>query len=94
MSEIRIFKLSNGDELIATIVEAHNDDVIKVEKVRQLVMQQTEKGLGMGLFPWLGSAIDSEVELYRSNFAVVPFAPDTQLEKEYLQQTTGIAIAT
>lgn len=94
MSEIRILKLTNGDELIATIVNAHMEDRLAIKKVRQLIMQQTDKGLGMGLFPWLGSAIDTELEIYRSNLLVVPFAPDKHLEDQYLQQTTGIALAT
>jgi hypothetical protein len=92
MSEIRIFKLTNGDELIATLVGGDNE-TYKISKVRQLVMQQTDKGLGMGLFPWLGSAIDNELDLYKNMLMLVPFSPDKNLEDSYLQQTTGIALA-
>ena len=97
MNNIKVFKLTTGDEIIAKVVSSPENVIPnwKIEKARMIIMQQTQAGhIGLGLLPWLASNVDGEVEIYSSALVLVPFSPDVNLENEYIQQTTGIAIAT
>ena len=90
MNEIKVFKLLNGDEIIAEVVKQGPNWTIK--KIRMVLMQQTQQGIGLGLLPWLATNINDEFELFPTSLMGVPFEPEENLKKEYLQQTTGIAI--
>ena len=96
MSDIKIFKLVNGDELIAEVVSGHQAINWKVRRVRMILMQQHAQSgqIGLGLLPWLASNIDGEVEIYSASLMTLPFDPEENLQKEYLSQTSGIALAT
>ena len=94
MNEIKVFKLVNGDELIAEVVSGHGAVNWKIKKIRMVLMQQHAQSgqLGLGLLPWLASNVDGEFELYSTALVGVPFNPEDELQKAYLQQTTGIAL--
>jgi len=52
MADIRIFKLMSGEELLGEIKETNNEGIILKNAV-SIVYQQTEKGLGAGLAPFM-----------------------------------------
>jgi hypothetical protein len=52
MADIRIFKLMSGEELISEVKEKNGEGIVLKNAV-SIVYQQTEKGLGAGLAPFM-----------------------------------------
>jgi len=93
--EIKLFKMINGEEIIATVVENdRNLNHITVEKVRTFVPTQTERGTALALAHWIQFAQDSEIELYRNTVTASPKKLPIELEKIYQQETSGIQFPT
>jgi len=94
MSNIKVFKLISGEEVIAEVVQ-QLQPTWTIRKARGLHIQQTQAGhIGIGMIPWLAGNVEGEVEIRETALMTNPYDPEANLEKEYLQQTTGIAIAT
>ena len=95
MNDIKIFKLVNGDEIIAEVVSGEGAINWKIQKIRMILMQQHAQSgqIGLGLLPWLASNVNGEFELFPASLMGPPFDPEEPLQKEYLSQTTGIALA-
>lgn len=91
---IKAFKLKSGEEIIARCDNHINvDDKYKLSKVRQIVIQPIGPGqMGLAFLPWIATAQDDEILLKANHLACDPFIPPENIEKEYLQQTTGIAL--
>jgi len=94
MSDIRLFKLINGEEIIGTVLEANNTDHYVIEKVRTFMPHQTERGTALVLVHWIQFAQDNEIELNRSAVAASPKKLPIELERVYQQETSGIQLAT
>jgi len=94
--DIKVLKLVTGEEIIAHVGTPHGiDDDLGLTKIRSIVMQQTGPNqVGLALVPWIASDPDAVATLRQSALLADPITPKSELEKEYLQQTTGIAIAT
>ncbi len=76
---IKVFKLINGEELIAKVETSTNGYLLKDPAA--IVIQQTEKGVGVGLAPYMPYAL-SQITL--NNTAVVSEAsPNLNMENEY-----------
>lgn len=52
MADIRIFKLMSGEELLGQVKEKNGEGIVLKNAV-SIVYQQTEKGLGAGLAPFM-----------------------------------------
>ena len=101
MTIIAAYKLSSGEEIIGRIVQENVtlsesvirlQNTIKLEKVRTLAVQPTGGGqMGIGMMPFAYAQHDGEITIFRSAI-IAEFAPDPQLEKVYLQQTTAIQL--
>lgn len=76
---IKVFKLINGEELISKVSETGMG--WKLNSPAQIMMQQTDKGVGVGLAPYMPYST-STVELYRHAVAGEAF-PDVKMENEY-----------
>jgi hypothetical protein len=87
---IKVFKLINGEELIA---KAEKDPVGYILKEpAAIVIQRTEKGVGVALAPYMPYA-NSEISLY-STAIVSESTPNVDMENEYSRIFgTGIQIA-
>lgn len=90
---VRVLKLTTGEEVIGHF-KVQSGDMYELTKARQIVMQPVgPQQVGIGLLPWLASNQDGEIPIKKSQVVTMPITPPEELEKEYLQQTTGIALA-
>lgn len=90
---VKLFKLISGEEIIAR-VNGESDWCYDLEKPFMVHMVQQRDGVGVGLVPWIAGNLDVVVQLKPSALAACPMEPHAQLEKQYLEQTSGIQIAT
>ncbi len=91
-------KLVSGEELVARYVGTDKDtDWMKIIKPRVLVVQPTPDGQGMGvvMMPYAVGIPESNVSLQSSKIMSMNSDPLPKgLEDGYLQQTSGIQLAT
>ena len=91
---VKVFKMINGEEIISEVVESLSpaSDTYKLSSPATIVMQQTEKGVGVGIAPYMPYA-DGQVVLYKSAIASEG-NPDVKMENEYRRLFgSGIQIA-
>lgn len=87
------FKLTTGEEIIARLVD---ETKFEIEKPHILAMQPTPHGVQMGFMPWMPLAGDSPFCINRDS--IVAHVSEDSIPKQfrdaYIQQTTGITLAT
>jgi hypothetical protein len=87
---IKVFKLINGEELIANV--EITDSGYMMKDPAAIVIQRTDKGVGVALAPYMPYAY-SEINLY-STAIVSESTPNVDMENEYSRIFgTGIQIA-
>lgn len=93
-NEIRVFKLLSGEEIVGKVVKKDKEGLV-IEKVRTLSLSATgEQGkVGMNLIPFMFTCMDGEIVFPESSILCKPRKVDDNLEKFYLEQTTGLSIA-
>lgn len=77
---IKVLRMINGEEIVVNIVN-ETETVFEVKTPAQLMMQQTEQGVGVGLAPYM-PYIDGNHTFYKSAVAVVG-SVDIKMENEY-----------
>lgn len=88
-----IMKLVSGEEVIAKI-NGESEDEVLIESARSLIMQPTGPGqMGIGMIPWIATLPDDEISVRRRDIMHFNDNVPKQLEDGYLQQTSGIQIA-
>jgi hypothetical protein len=91
MMKVRVFKLISGEELIAEIFNYY-DQTVELKKPAQIIVQQTERGMGVGLAPYM-PYVEGNVSLYRNAIASEG-EPVDQMKNEYNRLFgSGIQIA-
>jgi DhnA family fructose-bisphosphate aldolase class Ia len=85
--EVLTFKLANGDEMIAKLVEETNVDY-KVSK--PLVLSMSPQGIGM--IPFMFTANHEKSISINKNSVMAVQTTDKQFADQYTQGTTGIAL--
>ena len=91
MDKIKVFKLINGEEIIAEIFNNFAEH-IELKSPAQIVMQQTKEGVGVALAPYMPYAT-ANIDLYRHAIASSA-TPDVKMENEYSRLFgSGIQIA-
>ena len=95
MSDYKLYKLISGEEIIGK-VEKEDDSNVVLSTVRLMTVQQHENGNPfVAMIPWMIGAPTSSIELSKSSI-IGNLSGDvsSELEKGYIQQTTGIQMAT
>ena len=79
-SKVKVFKMINGEELIA---EIHNyyDTTVELKNPAQIMLQRTEGGMGVGIAPYMPYA-NGNIQLYKNAIAA-DCDPDQNLVNEY-----------
>lgn len=77
---IKVFKLISGEELIAEVVDSREHEMT-IENPTTIMMQQTERGVGVALVPYMPYA-GKTVELSRSAIASTG-EPLVEMRNEY-----------
>ena len=88
IGEVITLKLTSGEELIAKLVE-ETDTYYKLSRIQVIGMGPK----GPGLMPYLFTVSpDADVKLSKSTVTVAE-ATDKAFAKQFLESTTGIALA-
>ncbi len=93
--EVAAFKLASGEEIITRVAERdESKNYIIVDRPNMIGIAQAPNGAGLAvqLMPWMASNQEGSAKLYVSNI-VAEIKPNDELEKGYLQRTSGIAMA-
>ena len=92
-ADVRIFKLSTGDEIIARAEQEQDKDklILKHPMTLQPVPTQVQGTMGMALVPWLISAKSDCVEISLQHI-VIETDPKDEIEKNYLSSVTGLSL--
>jgi hypothetical protein len=91
MEKIKVFKMINGEEIIAEIFN-NFAEYIELKSPAQIVMQQTKEGVGVALAPYMPYATGN-IQLHRQAIASSG-TPDVKMENEYSRLFgSGIQIA-
>ena len=90
--EVIALKLSSGEEIIAR-VENRDDEAITLDRPMMVVLTPSPDGQGIGIqmMPWLASNQDATARVFNSH-VIATVAPNGELEKGYLQQTSRIQL--
>lgn len=89
MADIKILKLMSGEEVLGECT--FNDNTITVKNAVSIVYQQTEKGLGAGLAPFMPYCED-DIEI--NNHAVASQGiPNKDMSNQYNSIFSGIVVA-
>lgn len=81
-------KMSNGDELIAR----HAGGTVYSHVMHVFVQQGKDGRMGMGMIPWVHSMAGDELSIPDQHI-VCSVDVDPEIEKNYLQRTSGIALS-
>ena len=93
MSEVQVFKLITGEEIIAR-VGVTSDDAITLVKPRVVAIGPGPGGqMSVTLIPLFASCPDGDFVLNKSVIVGTPTGTITkELEKGYLEQTSGFVL--
>jgi hypothetical protein len=80
MSNVVLYRLDNGDEVIADQVSVGDGATVIADAVA-LVYHQTEKGVSVGFAPFMPQS-DGKITLWHSGISAVS-VPNEQVLKEY-----------
>ena len=82
-------KMSNGDELVAREIERF----VEYSHVMQVFVQQGQDGrMGMGMMPYMHTIRGDTIRINGAHI-VSEGQVDAEIEKNYLQRTSGIALS-
>ena len=91
MSEVKVFKLTTGEEIIARAEQQRDIMILHRPMSFQPVPTQVQGTVGMALVPWLMSAKDDIIEISLTHI-VIETEPKKDIEKNYLSTISGIAL--
>lgn len=93
MSEIKLFKLTSGEEIMAQVVSPPHADVISITDAVALVYQQAGAGqMTVGFAPFMPYCDDKPTTLYYHAIAATG-EPNSQILGEYNRVFSKIVIA-
>lgn len=101
MSEILAFKILGGEEVVAEVVEVERTAGIEGEITNYIVrrphilkfQQVGPNQVGLVFVPWT-LANPGIVRLpIPASAVLLSFSPDTNVERQYIEQTSGLALA-
>ena len=82
MSNIVLYRLSSGDEVIADeVTVAAVENAVIISDAVALVYHQTEKGVSVGFAPFMPQS-NGNIKLYKSDISATS-VPNEQVLKEY-----------
>jgi hypothetical protein len=90
-ADVRIFKLSTGEEIIARAEQDKDKLILKQPMIFQPVPTQVQGTMGMALVPWLISAKSDYVEISLQHI-IIEADPKDEIEKNYLSSITGLSL--
>jgi len=93
MAEVKTFKMLSGEEVISRI-ENETDDRITLVKPRTIAITPVGPGQAqLALIPYVASDPDGKFDIPKTAIMCPIELTNDQLEKGYLEQTSGIVLA-
>lgn len=89
MTDVVVLKLSSGEEVIARANNTGHG--WQVTKPRLVVMAPTPQGIQIAIMPWIAADVDGKY-LIDDKHVITSGKPTDNLEKQYLEQTSGLEI--
>lgn len=80
MNKVKVFKMINGEDLIGEVV-GNFDAFVEMKNPAQIMLQQTQTGVGVGLAPYM-PYVDGNLQLSRSAIAAEG-EPKKEMVNEY-----------
>lgn len=101
MSEVLAFKIVGGDEVVANVLKTIRSNGVDgditsyiVRRPHILRFQQVAPGqVGLAFVPWTLANPTIDRMTIPVEAVILTFSPDENVEKQYLEQTTGLALA-
>lgn len=90
--EVVALKLSTGEEIIGRVTD-RNDQIITIDRPNLIGLVPSQTGINIQLMPWFASNQSGTVELNVAHI-VGETQPASELEKGYLERTSGISLVT
>jgi hypothetical protein len=94
--EVMSFKMVTGEEVIArhlgTQMSGSKDVAYDIERPQVLSVQAMQGRMGLAFIPWALSNPDIDKISVPASAVVVMFKPSEMIEKQYLQETSKIAL--
>jgi hypothetical protein len=92
VTEVKVIKLANGQELIAKVVNGLTGGGILVESPLSLQPMRTENGLAVGLIPFtFGGKNSGQIKLAAEHVLCIMDA-ESDLESQYLGAISGLVL--
>ena len=87
MSDVRVLKLVNGEDVVAK-VEKQDNQLILSDPLR-IIMIPSEQGMGMALISWIPYSADDKVSIPEDR-VLCNVTPENGVKVEYQNQTSSI----
>ena len=91
MSEVKVFKLITGEEIITRVEQKGDYMVLEKPMTMPPVPGQSPGQVGFAMVPWLRSAKGDNIQLSLSH-VVIEAEPKDEIEKNYLASITGLSL--
>jgi hypothetical protein len=89
---VKVFKLINGEDLIGEVSIEYTDYIV-LNSPAQIVLQQTQQGVGVGLAPYM-PFVEGDLKILKTAIAAEGI-PKLEMSNEYSRIFgSGIQIAT
>ena len=89
--DVKIFKLITGEEVLCKVDASNNAEaMLRITDARTLAYRPDGSA---GMMPFIQMAPDRPVQLKSDSVIGTVFPVDPELEKKYLSDTSGIALA-
>ncbi len=85
--DVLSIKLSSGEEIVGRYNDSSTDKFLLLSKPAVLSMS----GHGVALIPYMVTASEGDIP-FNENLIVAKKATDSEIVKQYIQSTTGIAL--
>ena len=94
MSDIKLFKLSNGEEIVARKKDTVQSNSIVLEQPMgiQAVPSEQKGRIGIALIPWIVGAEENIKVNLTLDHILVETDPKETIEKNYLSKLTGLTL--
>lgn len=95
MSDVKVFKLLNGQELMGRVVSRNDNGLgsigVTLQQPHLVLIIPSEKGLSFTFQPY--SIVSGDEEAFiPSRFIMSEMTPRKEFERSYLEQTTGLSL--
>ena len=91
MSEVKVLKLTTGEEVIARVKQERDYMMLEKPMTMAPVPGQTPGQMGFAMVPWMMAAKGDSIQLSLSHIVVETEAKG-EIEKNYLASITGLSL--